>query len=323
MNLRALGQTGFSVSEIGVGLWGMGAWSGSNDEQSRQALQLACDHGCTFFDSAWSYGEGKSDRFLGELLARNPSKQLCGATKVPPKNLRWPASPEDSIEDVFPVDHVIEYAERLRVLLGVERIDLLQYHVWDDAWAQSRTFERAVTELRKRNLIRAFGLSLSRWEPGNGAKAIHSGLVDVVQTVYNIFDQAADDVLLPLCAEKKIGVIARVALDEGSLGGKLTLDTRFPPDDWRSRYFNPENLRETVRRVDALRAELPPDWSLPEVALRFVLSNPVISTVIVGMRTEQHVRQNTKAGAPGPLDRETLTILWKHRWDRGAARLAK
>jgi len=316
MKSRPLGRTGLSVSEVGCGLWGMGSWSDSDDAESRRSLQLAGDLGCTFFDSAWAYGGGRSDRLLGELLARNAGKGLIHASKIPPKNLKWPASPADRIDDVFPVDHVITHAERIRDALGVETIDLLQYHVWDDGWTDSPVFERAIAELKRRRLMRAFGLSLNRWEPWNGMRAIETGWVDCVQVIYNIFDQAPEDQLFPLCQARGVGVIARVPLDEGSLGGKMTLATRFPVGDWRAGYFNPENLAETVRRVEAIRGDLPADASLPQVALRFVLSHSAVSTVIVGMRKETHVRENFSPLIGESLDPALLRRLRAHRWDR-------
>ncbi len=319
MKIRTLGRTGISVSDVGAGLWGMGGWTGSDDAQSRRSLQLARDLGCTFFDSAWAYGKGHSDALLGELLANNKGKGLVVAGKIPPKNMKWPSSPTDSIDDVFPVDHVIDYAERARDAMGVEAVDVMQYHVWDDSWTDSPTFERAVSELKRRGLMRAFGLSLNRWEPWNGLRAIQTGLVDCVQVIYNIFDQAPEDQLFPLCKEKNVGVIARVPLDEGSLGGKLTRSTTFPADDWRASYFGPENLRETVRRVEAIRAVLPPGLSLPQAALRFVLSNPIVSTVIVGMRAESHVHENIATSDQGPLDPGLLKLFKRHRWDRKTA----
>jgi len=165
-------------------------------------------------------------------------------------------------------------------------------------------------------MIRSFGLSLNRWEPANGIKAIRTGLVDVVQVIYNIFDQSPEDELFPVCRELNIGVIARVPLDEGSLGGKLTAATRFPANDWRARYFGPENLTDTVVRVDRLKPVVPAGMSLPEMALRFILSNPVVSTTIVGMRKADHVRENIRAGDRGSLDSALLGKLREHRWDR-------
>jgi aryl-alcohol dehydrogenase-like predicted oxidoreductase len=316
MKRRKLGRTCFDVSEIALGLWGMGDWTDSDDRQSLESLQLAVDHGCNFFDSAWAYGNGKSDSLLGEILSRNPKQHLYAASKIPPLNDKWPASPQDRYRDVFPQNHVFDYAARIRKALRVEAIDLLQFHVWDDNWTNEPEFYETVERLKAAGLIRAFGLSLNRWEPDNGIKAIRTGLVDVVQVIYNIFDQAPEDRLFPVCRELNIGVIARVPLDEGSLGGRLTAETRFPPDDWRSRYFGPENLPETVVRVEKLKPLLPAGMSLPEMALRFILSNPVVSTTIVGMRKADHVRENIRAGDCGGLDSGLLEKLRAHRWNR-------
>jgi aryl-alcohol dehydrogenase-like predicted oxidoreductase len=316
MKYRRMGRTGFEVSDVGYGLWGMGGWSGSDDRESMASLQLAVDSGCTFFDTAWAYGNGKSDAMLGDIIAKNDGKRLCAASKVPPKNLRWPASPKDRYQDVFPRDHVVKYATKIREKLGTDAIDVLQFHVWDDGWTKEPEFRETVGELKREGLIRFFGLSLNRWEPENGIEAIRTGLVDAVQVIYNIFDQAPEDKLFPLCREMKVGAIARVPFDEGSLGGKMTRETRFPESDWRAKYFGPKNLSETMDRVDELQKIVPPGMTLPQMAMRFILSNPDVSTTIPGMRRSEHVQQNVATSDAGPLDANLLTKLKAHRWDR-------
>jgi aryl-alcohol dehydrogenase-like predicted oxidoreductase len=316
MNYRKLGRTGFEISDVGHGLWGMSGWSGSDDRESLEALQIAVDAGCNFFDTAWAYGNGKSDALLGTILAQNSGKRLYAASKIPPMNRKWPASPRDAYRDVFPATHVLDYADKICEKLGVDTIDLLQFHVWDDAWTDDPEFRTTIEKLKNDKIIRSFGLSLNRWEPENGIRALQTGLVDAVQVIYNIFDQAPEDELFPLCRELNIGVIARVPLDEGSLGGKLARDTTFPERDWRSRYFNAENLARTLDRVDKLREILPAGMALPELALRFILSNPVVSTTIIGMRRPAHVRENLAASDAGPLDPKLLEALKAHRWDR-------
>ncbi|MFZ0883884.1 MAG: aldo/keto reductase [Candidatus Acidiferrales bacterium] len=316
MKYRKLGRTGFEVSDIAHGLWGMSGWSGSEDKESLQALQLAVDQGCNFFDTAWAYGEGKSDGLLGEILAKNPGKRLYAASKIPPMNDQWPAKAECKYRDVFPRDHVFSYANKIRYKLGTDSIDLLQFHVWDDSWAQESEFRETVETLKRDGIVRFFGLSLNRWQPENGIAALHTGLVDTVQVIYNIFDQAPEDRLFPVCRELNIGVIARVPLDEGSLGGKMTTETKFPPDDWRAKYFGPANLAKTVARVDELKKLLPPGMTLPEMSLRFILSNPDVSTTIIGMRKLQHVRENIAFSDDAPLDAALLRKLKAHRWDR-------
>jgi aryl-alcohol dehydrogenase-like predicted oxidoreductase len=316
MKYRNLGRTGFEVSEIGHGLWGMSGWSGSEDRESLESLQLSVDLGCSFFDTAWAYGEGHSDELIGKIMKHNPGKRLYVASKIPPKNRKWPASHDDAYADVFPREHVIKHAEMIRSALGIDRIDLLQFHVWNDAWTDEPDFRASVEELKNKHVIEAFGLSLNRWEPENGIKALRTRLVDSVQVIYNIFDQAPEDELFPACRELNIGVIARVPLDEGSLGGKLTIDTRFPASDWRSNYFGPDNLAATIERVERLKKIVPPGMTLPEMAFRFILSNPDVSTTIPGMRRPEHVRQNIGYSDKGPLPKDLLQELRKHRWDR-------
>jgi aryl-alcohol dehydrogenase-like predicted oxidoreductase len=316
MKYRQLGRTGFEVSEMAHGLWGMSGWSGSDDQVSLEALQLAVDLGCNFFDTAWAYGNGKSDALLGQILAGNKHKRLYAASKIPPKNERWPASPRYKYREVFPARHVFRMAERIQRKLGVNKIDVLQFHVWDDSWTDEPEFRETVEKLKKDGWIHAFGLSLNRWEPENGLKALRTGLVDAVQVIYNIFDQAPEDKLFPACQELNIGVIARVPLDEGSLGGTMTRQTRFPASDWRSKYFGPENLAATLDRVDRLKAVLTPGTSLPQAALRFILSHRAVSTTIIGMRNLDHVRQDLAASDAGPLDEGLLARLRPHRWDR-------
>ena len=316
MKYRNLGRTGFEVSDIAYGLWGISGWSGSDDDESLTSMQLAVDLGCNFFDTAWAYGEGKSDGLLGETMKRYSSKRIYAASKIPPGNQQWPALAKYKYSDVFSADHVFKYADMIRKKLSVDTIDLLQFHVWSDAWVEEPEFRKTVEKLKRDKWIHFFGLSINRWEPENGIQALRTGLVDTVQVIYNIFDQAPEDELFPVCQELNVGVIARVPLDEGSLGGKMTLETRFPAGDWRAGYFGPENLSKTIARVDELKKLLPRGMTLPEMALRFILSNPVVSTTIAGMRKAKHVEENIATSEAGPLDNALLGELKKHRWDR-------
>jgi aryl-alcohol dehydrogenase-like predicted oxidoreductase len=320
MKYHKLGRTGYEVSDVAYGLWGMSGWSGSDDQQSVQSLQLSIDLGCNFFDTAWAYGNGKSDGLLGDAMSQNGGKRLYAASKIPPGNLQWPALPSYKYSDVFSAAHVFQYADQIRKKLRVDSIDVLQFHVWDDSWADEPEFRSTVEKLKRDGVIRYFGLSLNRWQPENGLKALHTGLVDVVQVIYNIFDQAPEDELFPLCRELNVGVIARVPLDEGSLGGKMTLETKFPDSDWRAKYFGPDNLAKTLKRVEQLKEIVPPGMTLPEMALRFILSHPAVSTAIAGMRKPEHVRQNIAASDDGPLDSTLLGELKKHRWNRAPQR---
>jgi aryl-alcohol dehydrogenase-like predicted oxidoreductase len=316
MRYREFGSTGWDVSEVGYGMWGMAGWTGSDDEESLRSLERAVELGCNFFDTAWAYGEGRSEKLLGEILRRHADKRLYAATKIPPKNRRWPARAEYPLDDVFPADHIRGYAEKSLRNLGVETIDLLQFHVWSDAWADDPRWQRAVEALKTEGLVRAIGISINRWEPTNVLRALDTGLIEAVQVVYNVFDQNPEDELFPACREKKIAVIARVPFDEGSLTGTLTRESRWPEGDFRNIYFRPDNLHPTLERVERLRAAVPAGMTMPELALRHILASPDVSTVIPGMRRLRHVEQNLAAGEKEPLADELLTELRRHRWDR-------
>jgi aryl-alcohol dehydrogenase-like predicted oxidoreductase len=299
-------------------MWGMGSWTGSDDRESLTSLQLAVDLGCNFFDTAAAYGAGHSERLLGELLRANAGRPLHTATKVPPKNRAWPPPRGVPLDDVFPADHIREYAEISVDNIG-RSIGLLQFHVWEDSWAEDERWQRAVSDLRAEGLVDAVGISINRWEPWNALRAMRTGVIDAVQVIYNIFDQAPEDELFPACRELDIAVIARVPFDEGTLTGTLTLDSRWPDGDFRNNYFNRENLTESVQRAAALEAVLPTGMTLPELALRFILSNPDVSVVIPGMRRPEHVRANVAASTAGPLPAELIERLREHRWDRTPA----
>ena len=319
MRYRRFGRTGWMVSEVGYGMWGMGGWSGSDDEESRRSLQRAVDLGCNFFDTAWVYGNGKSEKLLGELVRKNPGKRIYIATKIPPKNMKWPSRREYSLDDCFPPDHVEEYIRRSLKNLGIPTIDLIQFHTWEDQWEEDHRWIKTVEELRDQGMFRAVGISLNRREPWNGVHAVRSGAVDVVQAAYNIFDQGPEDELLPACKEMDTAVIARVPFDEGALTGALTLESSWPEGDWRNTYFNRANLEATVQRVEALRALLPQGVTLPEMALRFILDNPLISTVIPGMRKLENVESNLAVSDATPLPQDLHGQLKGHRWDRPPA----
>jgi aryl-alcohol dehydrogenase-like predicted oxidoreductase len=316
MRTRRFGRTDWQVGELGVGMWGVAGWTGTNEDEAGRALQLAVELGCTFFDTAWAYGDGASERILGDLVRANPDRRLFTATKVPPRNRRWPTRRGDALDDVFPPDHIREYAERSLTNLGLDTIDLLQFHVWEDAWADDPRWQQAVAALRDEGLIRAVGVSINRWEPWNALRTVETGLVDAVQMIYNVFDQAPEDELLAACRGRDVAVIARVPFDEGSLTGELTHETSWPAGDWRNTYFVPENLHATVDRVEALRPLVPAGSTMAELALRFVLSNPDVATVIPGMRRVRNVRANASAAAAGALPTALVDALREHRWDR-------
>jgi aryl-alcohol dehydrogenase-like predicted oxidoreductase len=320
MRDRRFGRTGWQVSEIGYGMWGMGGWTGSDDQESLRALDRALALGCNFFDTAWAYGQGKSEQLLGQALrARRGEKgvrPVFVATKIPPKNMKWPGKAEYPVGETYPADHIRAFTEKSLQNLGMETIDLQQLHVWSDAWATDAGWKRAVEDLKREGLIAAFGISVNRWEPVNVMRALDTGLVDSVQVVYNIFDQSPEDELFPYCAAHGIAVIARVPFDEGSLTGTLTRESRWPEGDWRNIYFNRDHLAATLARVDRLTPLIPEGMDLPELALRFILEHPAVSTTIPGMRRLRNVDRNMAASDGEKLPPRLHDALKGHRWDR-------
>lgn len=316
MQYRTFGRLGWHVGEIGYGMWGMGGWTESDDEQSRQSLQEAVARGVNFFDTAWGYGAGHSEGLLGELVRAYPEQKLYTATKIPPKNFKWPSRRDYTLDETFPPDHIRAYTEKSLANLGLEQIDLMQFHVWEDAWAHDERWQRAMDDLKREGLIGAVGISINRWEPWNALETLRTGQIDAVQVIYNVFDQAPEDELFPLCQQLNIGVIARVPFDEGSLTGTLTTDSHWPEGDWRNTYFVPENLQASVARADALRPLVPAGMTLPELALRFILHHPAVSTIIPGMRKLANVQANTATSDGAPLPPELIARLRAHRWDR-------
>ncbi len=290
-------------------------WGGRRDEDARRALRRAVDRGVNFIDTALVYGDGHSERLVGELLRERPG--LMVATKVPGQCYQWPARPDARIADFFPRDWVLRCAEKSLKNLGVERIDLLQLHVWADAFTEAEEWQRAMEELQQAGKIRYVGVSLNSHDPKSALRLVRTGKVDALQVFYNLFDQSPEDELFAACLEHKVGVLARVPFDEGSLTGKLRADTKFPDGDFRRQYFAGELLTKTVGLVEEMRPILEQAaGTMARGALRFCLSHPAVSTVIPGMRSDQQVDENCAASDEGPLPAGTLAQLRRFRWVR-------
>ena len=317
MRYRKLGKTNFEVSEIGYGAWGIGGkqWLGGTDDESLVALRRAIELGVNLIDTALAYGDGHSEKLVGQVV-RDAGTRIYVATKVPPKNRIWPARPGVGIDQVFPYDYILQSAEESLRNLELDAIDLLQLHVWNPEWLDRDAWRRAFADLKREGKIRAAGLSLTDHDPDSGLDAIRTGLVDTVQVIYNIFDQSPERNLLPLCQSENIGVLARVPLDEGGLNGHLDENTTFEPGDFRAFYFKGDRKKQVAEHVDALRKDLDGGQSVPEVALRFCLSHPAVSSVIPGMRTRRHVDANAALSDQGPLPAQTLSMLKRHAWER-------
>ncbi|MGI9072692.1 MAG: aldo/keto reductase [Bryobacteraceae bacterium] len=318
MRYRKLGKTEAEISEIGFGAWGIGGkqWVGGEDDESERALRRAFELGVNFVDTALAYGDGHSEQLVGEAM-KSSFHRIYVATKVPPKNRIWPASPSMPISEVFPYDYIIESTNQSLANLGVEQVYLQQLHTWTDAWVQREEWQRAAEDLKRSGKIRFFGISIAEHDPDSALEAVRTGMIDSVQVIYNIFDQTPEKNLFPLCQEKKVGVLARVPLDEGGLTGTITENTRFVPGEFRDSYFRGDRKRQVVERVEALKRDLVGvPGTLPEIALRFCLSHAAVTTVIPGMRRIASVESSCRAAAGGKLDERTLAILKRHAWDR-------
>jgi len=317
---RRLGRTGWRVSEVGYGAWQIGGtmWGEIGDEAARAAIDAAIDAGTDFFDTALAYGHGRSERLLGEALRQSGERdRVHVATKVPPLNWQWPARPGYPLSEVFPADWIRECALRSRDNLGGDPIDLLQLHVWTDAWTAEAEWYETLCALRDEGVIHAFGVSANDHEPETAVGVVRSGRIDTVQVIYNAFDQTPEDELFPAAQAADVGVIARVPLDEGSLGGGFTAATTFGEGDMRRVYFQGDRLGETVRRVERLRPLLESgSQTLAQGALRFCLSHPAVSTVIPGSTDPRHVRENAAASAMGILDPTARLKIKSHAWHR-------
>jgi aryl-alcohol dehydrogenase-like predicted oxidoreductase len=317
MKYRKFGRTGLQLSEIGFGAWGIGktSWVGADDQTSTRALMAARDAGINFFDTALVYGGGHSERLLAQTFGK--SFEVIIASKAPPKNRLWPARAGVPLRDAYPKWYVLENLRKSLSNLQRETIDLYQFHVWSDEWANDAEWLKTVEEIRRSGQARFIGISINDHQPHNVIKALEAGLVDSVQVIYNLFDQSPEDTLFPYCQAHDIGVIARVPFDEGGLTGAIRPGVTFPAGDFRNYYFAGRRKQRVWERVQRLVSDAGIELQqLPDLALRFCLSHAAVSTVVPGMRTPAHVQSNVAATEHGTISTDALRRLRKHRWVR-------
>ncbi len=306
------------VSRLGFGCWGIGKsmWIGAEDTESKQSLHLALEHGVNFFDTALVYGDGHSERLVGEVEKESGQKMFV-ATKLPSKLMEWPAKDASSIEDSFPAEHIIKMTEQSLRNLNRDYIDLQQFHVWNDKWAARDEWKEAVLKLKESGKVRYFGISINDHQPSNGIEAGKTGLIDCYQVIFNIFDQSPLDELIPFCGENKISILARVPLDEGGLTGAITPETTFPEKDWRNYYFRGDRKKEVFEKANKVFEDVKSECdTLAEAALRFTVSFDEVTSVIPGMRSRKNLMSNVSSVDKGKLSAETIEKLRQHRWTR-------
>ena len=319
MQYRELGRTGLKVSDIGYGAWGIGGagggWVGAQDDESLRALERFIELGGTFIDTARGYG--RSEELVGRVVREHAGEGLVVATKVPSKNGEWPARAGVAVEDTFPGEHIRASVETSLRASGLDAFDVLQFHVWSDAWVGKGDWLETVQSLKDEGKIRFFGISINDHQPENGVELVRSGAIDTVQVIYNVFHQQPEEQLLSACQDNGVGVIVRVALDEGGLTGRITEGTRFEDGDFRARYFAGDRPAQVEQHVRALVDDLEVDTDeLPDLALRYVLADPAVSTVIAGMRTVRNVERNAATSDRGDLPATQRDALRRHRWER-------
>ena len=318
MELKKFASSEVDVSRLGYGAWGIGKtmWIGAEDDESKKVLHRAIDEGVNFFDSALVYGMGHSEKLIGQV-EKESGKELFITSKVPPKNFRWPANDSTKLKDAFPADHIISNTEKSLKNLNRDYLDLQQFHVWSDTWADQDEWKEAIYRLKKDGKVRFFGISINDHQPENGILAGETGLIDAFQVIFNLFDQAPSDKLLPFCAEKNISIIARVPFDEGALTGTVTPDTEFPPKDFRNNYFRGDRKQQVWDRVQEIQNVTADETdSLAEAALRYLISFDGVTTVIPGMRKEKNLLANVEAVNKGGLSEELMEELKQFRWIR-------
>lgn len=323
MKTRPLGNTGYRVSEIGFGGWGIGGemWRGVDDSEGRNALREAVDQGITFFDTALAYGAGHSERVIGETLKDDiRAGRVVIATKIPPLNRQWPGKASYKLGDVFPAKYIRSSTEQSLKNLRVEALPIQQLHVWNDAWLQDpdwkASFEQ-IGRLKEEGQVLHWGISINDHAPETALRVLQDPIFETAQVIYNIYDRSPEKALFDLARKKPLGVIVRVPFDEGALTGQIKANTVFPAGDWRAEYFAGDRKAEAERRAQTLAGVLDDQVeTLPELALRFCLSSAEVSTVIPGMRRPAHVRQNAMASAKGSLPAGMLAKLKPHAWDK-------
>jgi aryl-alcohol dehydrogenase-like predicted oxidoreductase len=318
MNFRKFARSNKDVSRLGYGAWGIGGgmWRGEDDAESKKTLHKAIESGVTLFDSAFVYGNGHSEQLLGEV-EKESGQELFLTSKVPPKNMQWPAKDDTKLKEAFPTDYIIEMTEKSLRNFNRDYIDLQQFHVWNDAWAGQDEWKEAVLKLKEQGKVRYFGISINDHQPANGMKAGETGMIDSFQVIFNIFDQSPTDELFPFCLEKNIAILARVPFDEGSLTGMITPETVFPEKDWRNHYFRGDRKQQVWERVQKIQEEIAGECdTIAEAALRYIVGFEAVTTVIPGMRKERNLLANVKSVGSGQLSDGLMERLKAHRWER-------
>lgn len=320
MRSRDFGKQGFQVGELGFGAWAIGesSWGSQEDAESLKALHRAAEMGCTFFDTAQVYGDGRSESLIARFRKEwKGGKPLVVATKTPPEGGAWPPTPYDSHAAAYSEAYLRRNVEDRLRFLGTDCLDILQLHTWTRAWNRDPAPFAVLRKLQREGKIRCIGVSTPEQDQNSVVDLMRGGWVDSVQVIYNIFEQEPAAEILPVAKETGTGVIVRMAFDEGALTGKFTRETVFPEDDFRAGYFRGDRLGRVLDRVEKVKQDLQGSgYSLPQAALKFALQHEAVSTVIPGVRSVAQAEANFPVGDLPDLPPALLEKLRRHIWRR-------
>lgn len=309
-----LGDVGLLGSQVGIGTWAIGGgWGPQPDEQSLRAIHKALELNCLLIDTAALYGNGRAERLLAQAFKEYGSR-VTTLTKVYPLNYHWSPAPGTPIDDIYPSKHIVAQAEASLQRLKTDCLDCLLFQTWCPSWSEETEWYETMLKLREQGKIRTFGISVSDHRSDDANGVIAAGRVDIVEAPYSILDQRAAERLFPLAQKHHASIIARSPLASGALAGMWHEEMKFHRSDWRRRVFRSHLLQQTVQRVDRLKSVLDPSTPLAQVALRFCLSHPAVTTVIPGVRSAEHVICDLASLEQGPLPQAALlgiANLWR------------
>jgi aryl-alcohol dehydrogenase-like predicted oxidoreductase len=328
MQYRELGRTGWKVSTVSFGAWAIGgSWGEVDDRQSLAALNAAIDAGVNFIDTADVYGDGRSERLVGQLRRDRPGDMIYVATKAGRR-----LNPHTS--EGYNRENIVAFVERSLKNLGVETIDLLQLHCPpNDVYYRPEVFE-VLDDLVAAGKLRYYGASVK--SPEEGLKAMDYPNLQSIQIIFNMFRHRPAELFFGEAQRRKVGILARVPLASGLLSGKMTRQSTFAADDHRQfnrqgeafdvgETFSGVDFETGIVAVEELKAVCPAGMSLSQFALRWILMHEAVTCAIPGGKRPEQVAENCSAADLPPLSPETMEAVRRvydqharpqvhHRW---------
>ncbi|HYT28084.1 MAG TPA: aldo/keto reductase [Ktedonobacteraceae bacterium] len=309
-----LGGTGLVGSRIGIGTWAIGGgWGPQPEARSLAALHQALDMGCLLIDTAALYGNGRAEHLIAQAFKERGSR-VTTITKIYPQHYHWAPSPGTPITEIYPTTHIRTQVEASLRRLATDCLDAVLFQTWCPSWSEEMEWYETMRDLQRAGKIRAFGISVSDHRPEEANGVIAAGRVDLIEAPYSLLDQRAATRLFPLAQSYHVSIIARTPLASGALTGRWYAGMKFHRQDWRKRVFRGELFQQTLQRVARIQSLIDPTQPLAQLALRFCLSHPAVTTVIPGVRSAEQVEHNLMARESALLPQETLdklTQVWQ------------